>query len=94
MAEENTIIQMKLLSVGEVRFMMSPEMIKDNTDPEAIQIGFSKLSPILPMDKSPLCLECVMYSVKMLFSRVSIAFLSQLLTLIVLSQLTRMEVSR
>lgn len=48
MAEENTIIQMKLLSVGEVRFMMSPEMIKDNTDPEAIQIGFSnKVEPNL-----------------------------------------------
>jgi len=48
MAEENTVIQMKLLSVGEVRFMMSPEMIKDNTDPEAIQIGFSnKVEPNL-----------------------------------------------
>jgi hypothetical protein len=41
MAEENTVIQMKLLSVGEVRFMMSPEMVKDNTNPEAIKIGFS-----------------------------------------------------
>lgn len=48
MAEENAIIQMKLLSIGEVRFMMSPEMIKDNTDQEAIQIGFSnKVEPNL-----------------------------------------------
>lgn len=48
MAEENNIIQMKLLSVGEVRYMMSPEIIKDNTDSEAIQIGFSnKVEPNL-----------------------------------------------
>jgi len=48
MAEESAIIQMKLLSVGEVRFMMSPEMIKDNNNPEAIQIGFSnKVEPNL-----------------------------------------------
>lgn len=34
-------IQMKLLSVDEVRFMMSSEAINENSDPETIQIGFS-----------------------------------------------------
>lgn len=40
MAEENNI-QMKLLSVDEVRFMMSSDAINENTDPDSIQIGFS-----------------------------------------------------
>ena len=49
MAGENEIIQMKLLSVGEVRFMMSPEIVTDDTKPEAIQIGFSnRIEPNLP----------------------------------------------
>ena len=41
MAEENVNIQMRLASVSEVSFMMSPGKIGDNVNPEAIQIGFS-----------------------------------------------------
>ena len=42
MAENNVNIQMRLASVSEVSFMMSPGKIGDNVNPEAIQIGFSK----------------------------------------------------
>ena len=41
MAEDNVNIQMRLASVSEVSFMMSPGKIGDNVNPEAIQIGFS-----------------------------------------------------
>ena len=41
MSEEKTKIKMKLLSVDEVRFMMSSDMIDENTNSESIQIGFS-----------------------------------------------------
>ena len=51
MAEEINI-QMKLLSVDEVRFMMVSDAINDNTDPEAIRIGFSTgIEPDLENDK-------------------------------------------
>lgn len=41
MAEDNVNIQMRLASVSEVSFMMSPGKLGDNVNPEAIQIGFS-----------------------------------------------------
>ena len=41
MAENNDNIQMKLTSVNEVSFMMSPGKVGDNVNPDAIQIGFS-----------------------------------------------------
>ncbi len=40
MADENNI-QMKLLSVDEIRFMMSSDAIDEKTDADSIQIGFS-----------------------------------------------------
>ena len=40
MADENNI-QMKLLSVDEIRFMMSSDAIDEKTDSDSIQIGFS-----------------------------------------------------
>ena len=51
MADENNI-QMKLLSVDEVRFMMTSDAIKENTDPDSIQIGFSNgVEPNIENDK-------------------------------------------
>jgi len=41
MAENNINIQMRLTSVSEVSFMMSPGKISDETNPENIQMGFS-----------------------------------------------------
>lgn len=41
MAEDNVNIQMRLASVSEVSFMMSPGKVGDNINPDAIQIGFS-----------------------------------------------------
>ena len=41
MAEENVNIKMRLASVSEVSFMMSPGKVGDNVNPDAIQIGFS-----------------------------------------------------
>ena len=41
MAENNDNIRMKLTSVNEVSFMMSPGKVGDNVNPDAIQIGFS-----------------------------------------------------
>ena len=41
MAEDNVNIQMRLASVSEVSFMMSPGKVGDNVNPDAIQIGFS-----------------------------------------------------
>lgn len=41
MTEENVNIQMRLASVSEVSFMMSPGELGDNVNPDAIQIGFS-----------------------------------------------------
>lgn len=40
--ENNDInVQLRLSSISEVSFMMSPGKIDDNTDPENVQIGFS-----------------------------------------------------
>lgn len=41
MAEDNVNIQMRLATVSEVSFMMSPGEVGDNVNPDAIQIGFS-----------------------------------------------------
>lgn len=41
MAENHVNIQMRLASVSEVSFMMSPGKVGDNIDPETIQVGFS-----------------------------------------------------
>ena len=41
MAENNDNIQIRLTSVNEVSFMMSPGKVGDNVKPDAIQIGFS-----------------------------------------------------
>jgi len=41
MAKQITNIQMRLLSVNEVRFMMSPDRISDNLDPSELQMCFS-----------------------------------------------------
>lgn len=41
MAENNVNIQMRLSSVREVSFMMSPANVGDNINPEDIQMGFS-----------------------------------------------------
>ena len=41
MAEDNINIQMKLVSVGEESFMMSPGKVGDDVSPNLIQIGFS-----------------------------------------------------
>lgn len=41
MAENNVSIQIRLASVSEVSFMMSPSMINDGVNPESIKLGFS-----------------------------------------------------
>ena len=41
MAEENINIQMRLVSVGEVSFMMSPGKVGDDVSPDSMKIGFS-----------------------------------------------------
>ncbi len=41
MAENNVNIQMRLASVSEVSFMMSPGKVGDNINPEDMQMGFS-----------------------------------------------------
>ena len=46
MAEEQFNVKMRLVSVSEVSFMMSPNKVGENVNPEAIQIGFS--SQIIP----------------------------------------------
>ena len=43
MTEDNVNIQMRLISVSEVSFMMSPGKIGDDVNPDAVQIGFSTL---------------------------------------------------
>ena len=51
MADENNI-QMKLLSVDEVRFMMSSDAIDESTNPENIKIGFSNgIDPDVERDR-------------------------------------------
>lgn len=51
MADENNI-QMKLLSVDEIRFMMSSDAIDEKTDADSIQIGFSNgVEPDFENDK-------------------------------------------
>ena len=39
--EEESRIQMRLLSVDEVSFMMTSDAIDENVDPNTIQVGFS-----------------------------------------------------
>lgn len=52
MAENNTNIQMRLTSVNEVSFMMSPGRIANDVSPESIQIGFSnQIQPDVDNDK-------------------------------------------
>ena len=41
MAEDNINIQMRLVSVGEVSFMMSPGKVGDDVSPDSMKIGFS-----------------------------------------------------
>ena len=41
MAEENINIQMRLVSVSEVSFMMSPGKVGDDVSPDSMKIGFS-----------------------------------------------------
>lgn len=41
MVEKNINIQMRLASVNEVSFMMSPSKLGDDVNPESVQIGFS-----------------------------------------------------
>lgn len=41
MAEDNINIQMRLVSVGEVSFMMSPGKFGDDVSPDSMKIGFS-----------------------------------------------------
>lgn len=41
MPDNNINIQMRLVSVNEVSFMMSPGKIADNVNPKSIQLGFS-----------------------------------------------------
>ena len=51
MADEKNI-QMKLLSVDEVRFMMSSDAIDESTNPENIKIGFSNgIDPDVERDR-------------------------------------------
>ena len=41
MAEENINIQMRLVSVNEVSFLMSPGKVGDDISPDSMKIGFS-----------------------------------------------------
>lgn len=41
MAEDNINIQMRLVSVGEVSFMMAPGKVGDDVNPDSMKIGFS-----------------------------------------------------
>lgn len=43
MAERDSNIQMKLLSVDEISFMMSPGQIKDEAKEDSFRVGFSSL---------------------------------------------------
>lgn len=52
MAENNINIQMRLTSVNEVSFMMSPGKIVSDVAPESIQLGFSnQIQPDVDNDK-------------------------------------------
>ncbi|MCH5328867.1 MAG: hypothetical protein J1E02_07580 [Coprobacter sp.] len=44
MKQENTDIQMRLAAVTEVKFMMLPDKVSDNTDINDIQLGFANHS--------------------------------------------------
>ena len=51
MTENKVNIQMRLASVSEVSFMMSPGKVADNVNPEAIKIGFSvRIQPDVEKD--------------------------------------------
>lgn len=41
MSDNNLNVQIRLISVNEVSFMMSPAKIAEDMDPESIQLGFS-----------------------------------------------------
>lgn len=41
MAKDNINIQMRLVSVGEVSFMMAPGKVGDDVSPDSMKIGFS-----------------------------------------------------
>lgn len=41
MADNNVNIQLRLASVSEVSFMMSPGKVGDNINPDSMKIGFS-----------------------------------------------------
>lgn len=52
MAEDNVNIQMRLASVSEVSFMMSPGKLRDDVKPEDVQIGFtSQIQPDIENDR-------------------------------------------
>lgn len=52
MAENNINIQMRLTSVSEVSFMMSPSRFANDVSPESIQLGFSnQIQPDVDNDK-------------------------------------------
>lgn len=52
MAEDNVNIQMRLTSVSEVSFMMSPGKLGDNVKPEDVQMGFSsQIQPDIENDR-------------------------------------------
>lgn len=52
MAEDNVNIQMRLASVREVSFMMSPGKLGDDVKPEDVQIGFtSQIHPDIENDR-------------------------------------------
>lgn len=52
MVEENVNIQMRLASVSEVSFMMSPGKLGDDVKPEDVQMGFtSQIRPDIDNDR-------------------------------------------
>jgi len=51
MAQENVNIQMRLISISEMDFKMSPGKVDDDVAPEALKIGFSnKFQPDVEND--------------------------------------------
>ena len=59
MAEDNINIQMRLTSVNEVSFMMSPGKVGDDVVPEAMQMGFSsQVQPDVDNDRIGLVFGC------------------------------------
>ena len=59
MAEENINVQMRLTSVKEVSFMMSPGKIGDDAVLDDVQVGFSsQIQPDVENDKISLIFGC------------------------------------